>query len=293
MGANHETIADWIFDNQEHINTYMVIVESEHLSNEHLDDPNYRHQTNHMCISDAEEKAITSLQNKWFREKEINHYIEKYAWPRVTYNYQEEPEKEKRFKTRIEDALFRYQQNKEMILQIIANLDYAKYKLDEEGYPIEDDEGEYTLADEADVEKNKDLLLDQMLLPKVRSTYDRVYAMPEPLHYWDYRSFWHQFFFVENHTTQQTMWVRGQGGGSSSREENGRWAHAFAHLQKTYGIKTPSWHFNYDSHNILRCIHQYNSFKSFRYDLTGNYNWNRKDTESLFSGLLISPIRIF
>jgi hypothetical protein len=295
IGSDHEKIAAWLADNREQISTYMIIIESERLADEHLDDPDYLHQTNHICVSRAEADAIDALTNKWFREKEFNHFIDKYKWPTLRYNYQKEPEGEKRLMTEIEDALFRYQQNKKMFQNITDLLSYAKYKLDEDGYPLEDEtneDGEYLpAANDEEIENNKEKLLERFLLPQVRPTYDRVYAMPEPLHHWDHRSFWHQFFFIENHKTQQVMWSRGQGGGSASREANGRWAHTFAQLEKLHGIKTPSWHMVYDSHNVLRCHTSYDSFKSFRYDLTGNYHWDWKDSEKLFDGMLIQPVR--
>ncbi len=289
-GSSHEAIAKWLFDNKEHISTYMLIVESELLADEHRDDPNYLQQTHHICVSKAESSALDHLQNKWFTPSEIDKFISKYKWPITRYNYQDDDARS--FKFELEDALFQYQKTKDMVLSIIEELNFAKFAMDDDGYLIEDDDDQYIpVTDKSVIEQNREKILEYNLVPQVHTTYDRVYAMPEPFNHWDYRSFWHQFFFVENHKTKQTLYKRGQGGGSGSREENGKWAHTFAELEKVYGVKTPTWHLVYTEHNILRLQEKYNSFKSFNYDLTGNYAWDYKKSHKLFDGMLIPPIR--
>ena len=291
-GSQHIKMAEWLFENKEHLSTYMVIVESEHLADEHFEDPAYIHKTNTIGMCRAEEEARKSMGNRWFKDTELTAIIEKKEFPTWRYNYQEQPKEERDFKRQIEDALFSYQEQKEMIKIIISELNAAKYKLDEEGFILEyDDDDNHLETDPQQVEKNRELLLERLLMPHIWTEYKRVYAMPNPFSHWDSRSFWHQFFFVENHKTKETLWDRGHGGGSGTRESNGRWSHTFAYLEKMFGVRTPTWHLIYNSHNQLVPHANYDSFKSLRYDLTGNYDWDYKESKELFEGFLIDPAR--
>jgi hypothetical protein len=293
--SSHINMAELLFEKKEHLSTFMVIVEAEHLADEHYDDPAYIHKTNTIGICRAQEKARDSLGNRWFKDDELTAIIEKKEFPTWKYNYQEQPKEERDFKHQIEDALFSYQEIKEMFNNIISDLSVAKYKLDEEGFILEyddDDYDDYHLeTDPQQVGKNRELLLERLLMPRVLSEHKRVYAMPKPFSHWDSRSFWHQFFFVENHNTKETLWDRGHGGGSGTRESNGRWSHTFAYLEKMLGVKTPTWHLIYNSHNQLVPHAHYDSFKSLRYDLTGNYDWDYKESKELFEGFLVEPAR--
>ena len=293
-GSDHEKIAAWMNENKEHLSAYMFIVESEYLADEHIDDPKYLQRTNHIGACDAVIEVRRELTNKWFRDEKLDELIKKnnlYTWK---YNYKEQPEGERRFKLEIKDALFRFQENREMVLRVMGRLDDTKYKMDEDGYVLEDENEDLVLeTDPTVIEQNKKKILDQLLMPKVLTEFKRVYAMPEPFNHWDERSFWHQFFFVENHKTKETIWDRGQGGGSGSREANGRWAHTFAHLEKVFGIKTPTWHLIYNPHNQLVFHAEYDSFKCLPYDLTGNYHWDYKKSDELFEEFIVEPVHQF
>lgn len=293
-GSDHIKMAEWLAEHKDHISTHMFIVEAERLADEHLEDPKYLQRTSDIGACEARIRARSALTNKWLRDEKLDELIKKNEFPTQKYNYKEQPEGERLFIREIEDALFRYQETKEMILEVMRRLDDTKYKLDEDGYVIEDDNEDLILeTDPTAIENNKEKILDQLLMPKVLTEYKRVYAMPEPFNHWDARSFWHQFFFVENHKTKETIWDRGQGGGSGSRESNGRWAHTFAHLEKVFGIKTPTWHLIYNPHNQLVFHAEYASFKCLSYDLTGNYHWDYKKSDELFKEFLVEPMHQF
>lgn len=285
---SHEKLATWLFENKKHLSIYMFIVEAEHIADDLWDDPNYIYKTNNIVVCDAISEVRKHMTNRWFSREQLDAIIEKEEMPTWKYNYKDKEEGERDFRYLLEDALFQFQEQKEMIKLIISYLDGAKYKSDEDGYVIETDEGDYELETDPDqIEKNKEKLLDKLLMPHVWTTNERVYSMPEPFHRWDYRSFWHQFFFVENHKTQQTYWERGQGGGSASREANGRWTHTLATLEKKYGVPTLTHHLIYNERNKLVLDTVYPSFKCLHYDLNGNYHADYNDVKVLFDGFLI------
>lgn len=283
------------------LKTHMVIIEDASLADEHWDDPQYMHKTNQLLVCEAMGEARSELTNKYYRGAELTKFMEKHNLLTWRYNYQPEEDDERQFKFEIEDAVFEYQIMAQMVKNIMATLENAKYKLDEYGYPVEheddpdDLEEIYSLeTDPVVIEKQKEILLERLLSPRMHTRHERVYSMPEPFSHWDERSFWHQFFFVEDEDEKTILCHRGNGGSSGAREDNGRWAHTFAYLSKVHGIETPTYHLQYDSHNKLNLIKKYDEFKSFQYDLSGNYPLeNFREDRSLFDDRIIPCIRQF
>jgi len=288
----HEEIAKAIHEDiksGKKIKTHMIIIESETLADEHWDDPAYMHKTNRLIISEAVEEARRELTNKYYNQDELSKFMQKHKLHTWKYNFKEEEKDKRKFKLEIEDAIFEYQVTKAMVENMVGHLELAKYKLDEYGYPIEKEEGaeDYdnplTLETDPDVvEKQKEILLERLLAPRMLTEHNRVYDMPHPFSHWDSRSFYHNFFFVENAGIELLLYSRGCSGSSGAREENGKWAHTFAYLAKEYGIETPTYHLQYDSHNKLRLINKYDEFKCFWNDLSGNYFSDHETVEKLF-----------
>lgn len=298
---NHVELATALKDKG--LETCMVIIESEHLADEHWDDPLCMQKTNNIMISEAHEEARKEINYRYFRDAELKSFIESEQLPTWKYNYKDESqEKERRaFRFLVEDAIFEYQEML-LLVQIMERRlqDASKFKLDEGGYLIHeedagfvegsekltfDEDGYAVITDPIAIEKQRELVLRRMLKPRVNTKHERVYNMPDPFCYWDSRSSWHQFFLVTDKKNNEVLINRGCGGSSGAREENGRWSHAFAHLSKEYGIETPTYHLKYDEHNQLKFIKKYDEFRTLSYDLCGNYRVDDyKTVDALFEG---------
>jgi len=286
-GSDHIEMARWINDNKDDLSAYMFIVEDEFLADEHLSDPKYLERTHSIGACEAAIEARRRIGNSWFSKEDIESIIKKYQFPTHKYNYKDQDAGERQFKYELEDALFEYQERVEKVRMVADYLNDCSYKLDEDGFAVENEEGDLIVeADPDEIEKNKEKILERLLMPKLLTDFRRVYEMPEPFCHWDSRSFWHQFFFLENHKTKETLWDRGHSGGSGTRESNGRWAHTFALLTKEYGFSIPTWHFIYDEHNRWIFHTKHDTFKTLRYDLTGNYQFDHQKSAELFKGLL-------
>lgn len=284
------------------IEAQMIIIESERLEDDHWDDPNFMHKTNHICICEAQQEARRELVNRYFRDEDLEKFLKENELSTWRHNWRGEEEGERRFKFEVEDAVFEYQERIKMVEAVVDNLDMArKFLLDEGGYVftkeemidsgksidgVEFDDEDYALVtDEETIEKQKNAMLHRMLKPQMRTEHNRVYDMPSPFCYWDYRSFWHQWYVLIDHRTNQILIHRGNTGSSGAREENGKWAHTFCQLAKHHSIEVPTWHLIYDEHNQLRLHKSYDEFKTLHYDLTGNYHVDDyRATDKLFEG---------
>jgi len=214
-------------------------------------------------------------------------FIAKYELPTWKYNYKTEDTNERKFIHKLEDEIFEFQENVEIFDIISLEKENAKYKLDEDLYPVENENEEFILeTDPKVVERQEKALIERMLAPRTQTLHERIYDMPEPFNHWDSRSFWHQFFFIEDKEENKCKYVRGNSGSSSSREYNGRWTHSFAYAAKR-DIKIPTFHLIYDQHNQLKHHTQYDEFKCLPYDVSGNYQSNRSEINELFSGCFI------
>lgn len=299
--ANHEELAKYIMAGSDYKNVptryipTMIIIESEYLADDLRADPEHMHITNDVVCSKAELEARNELANKYMGRDDLNEFIdyhEMYLWK---YNWKEQPSNERVFKHTVEDSIFKFQE-KLALVDIIENLlETSKLVLDEDLCPIisegEDIDETVVELDPERVQLNRRLLLEEYLKPRVHSFYERVYHMPEPFNHWDSRSYWHQFFILEDTVEDRTLVFRGNGGSSGSRETNGRMAHTFAQLTREYGLAIPTYHLCYDSRNMLKHIASYETFKCLTYDLVGNYPGSYKDVDILFDGMIITTRR--
>jgi len=276
----HDELAPII--REKNLATYMVIVVSERLAASHWDNPQYLHYTNSLGCCVLEEEARRELTNRYFNQEELDAIIKSHSMPTWRYNYKD-PEGERKFKFELEDALFQYQIKREMLKFLPRHLEDANFKFDEEGWLLEDDDGEYVPeVDPEAVKTRKDKILEDILIPRVFTETERVYNMPQPLHHWDARSRWHQFFFVDIPEEELTVYGRGHCGGSGSRHDNGKWAHTFAELAETYGVETPTYILRYDKDNILHVKEFHSTFRVLDTDLSGNYASDPQTTHRLF-----------
>ena len=277
----HDEIAQIICE--KNLTTYMVTIVSERLAEEHWDAPVFIHKSNSLGICVAEETARKELTNRYYDQEALNGLIKKHELPTWRYNYKD-PEDERKFIFELEDALFNYQVKRKIQEIIPQCLLEAAYKVDEEGWTVEDDNDNPVMeTDPTIIEKRKEKILEDLLIPRVFTTNERVYNIPKPMSHWDYRSKWHQFFFVDVPEEGLTVFGRGHNGGSGSREENGRWAHTFAELAVTHGIETPSYLLRYNKHNELHLKEYTTYFRVLDTDLSGNYPSNSETLSRLFT----------
>jgi len=283
---SHEDLATIIYE--KNLTTHMVIVISERLAAHHWEDPQYVHSTNLLGCCILEEQARKELTNRYFDQDEIAGIIKNHEMPTWRYNYKD-PESERKFKFELEDALFQYQIKRKMLELLPHHLELANFKFDDEDWPVENDDGEY--APEADpqvIEKRKNKILEDILIPRVFTDFERVYNMPQPLHHWDARCRWHQFFFVDIPEEGLTVYGRGHSGGSGSRADNGKWAHTFAELSETYGRVTSTYILRYDKDNALHLKEFHSDFRVLDCDLSGNYDSNSRTLQRLFHDRTLS-----
>lgn len=275
----HEELARAIAESD--LKTYMIITCADRLAEEHWDDPEYLHKTNHIIISEALEEARSLMANKYYSREELDAIIEKRGYPSREFNYRED--EGRGFKFRLEDELFHYQEMLKLSEVLLKIEEDSVYLVDEEGYHVEGpDDDLITLTDPEEILKNRERLFRRWLMPRIRTECDRVYNMPMPLDHWDYRSSWHQLFLVEIPSEGITLVHRGGSGSSGAREENGRWAHTFAFLAKELGIETPTFFVRYDCHNVWREEFRQPTFATLTYDLRGNYQSSSEVMKPLF-----------
>ena len=281
---DHESLAKLIAEKG--WKTMMVACCCDHLAEERWNDPAYMHKTNHILTSQAREQARRELTNKYFSDEQMSKLMEEYNLLDWEYNYKDVDPNERTFRRRIEDTLFEFQENQEMFEIITSHLNNCKYKMDDEGYAIENENEEFDLETDSDViENQKKKVLERLLMPRVHTEHNRVYTgMPEPLSFWDYRSSWHQAFYVTIPEQQVTIADLGGCGSSGRRESNGRWSHAFASLAVSYGIETPTIFTKYDRHNVWREDFRLSTFATIGRDLSGNYQSTSAVMKPLFKG---------
>lgn len=296
--------------------TLAITIEAEWLQEDLWDKPEYMHKTNDLIVCEAREEARRELLCHYFKKEEMENFLKKNEIPTWKYNYKNENEKEKeeenegeneepeeenkeehkdhekderKFRFEVEDAVYDYQETAKMVENLLEHLELAQYKLNEEGWPIEEEEevsfsSDYQIeTDPLKVKENKKILLERYLKPRIQTEHVRVYNMPKKFWHFDSRGSWSQFFFVFN--SKETFCVRGNGAGSGTREDNGRWSHTFACLSEDYGIETPTYHLLYNSRNELKLLDKYSEYKALRRDLSGNYDPDTCGDKTLYREL--------
>lgn len=82
-------------------------------------------------------------------------------------------------------------------------------------------------------------------------------------------------------------WIAGGSGGSSQRENMGRFAHVFATLAVRHGLDAPTDLFAYSGRNEFRLVRRFAAFRAVDRELTGNYKADWSRTAELFAGRLL------
>jgi hypothetical protein len=138
----------------------------------------------------------------------------------------------------------------------------------------------------------KKITIEKIARPRKKRHRERLYAIPEPLNYWDSRNSYQQYFAVPEF---KVLW-QGGGGSSGQRETQSKLGFAFALFNQTQRI--PSHIFVYDKDNILRYVDTLKKLCLAPSDMGSNYRLNHqemrqvlRDTLRVERGSILEPIR--
>lgn len=272
----HENLAKSLHD--EEACCYSIIVVSDSLDNNFCEDSNYMKRTNNIIISKALEDIRKKITNKWYDKEKINHLLNKYKIPLNADNYTDE-KVHRKYLSNLEDGVLEMQQQIELFNYLTDLKEACRWKYDEEGWEI----GELSKEEAEELFKQS---LEEVLMPRVYSTYERIYDLPYPLNSWDQRNIFQHWFFIEKENDIQ--FVRGGSGGSMQRHLLGLYSHAFAYLENKYNQKCPTGIWKYNSKNKMELYEEFSTHKTFLIDLVGNYKPSENTIDALFNGKLLN-----
>ena len=138
----------------------------------------------------------------------------------------------------------------------------------------------------------KKFTMEKISKPRKKRHKERIYAIPEPLNYWDSRNSYQQYFAVPEH---KVLW-QGGGGSSGQRETQSKFGFAFGLFNQIQAI--PSHIFVYDKDNVLRYVDTLEKLCLAPTDMGSNYHLNHEETRQLLRdtlrverGSILEPIR--
>ena len=138
----------------------------------------------------------------------------------------------------------------------------------------------------------KKFTMEKISRPRKKRRRERIYAIPEPLNYWDSRNSYQQYFAVPEH---KVLW-QGGGGSSGQRETQSKFGFAFGLFNQIQAI--PSHIFVYDKDNVLRYVDTLEKLSLAPTDMGSNYHLNHeemrqllRDTLRVDRGSILEPIR--
>ena len=138
----------------------------------------------------------------------------------------------------------------------------------------------------------KKITIEKITRPRKKRYRERLYAIPEPLNYWDSRNSYQQYFVVPEF---KVMW-QGGSGSSGQRETQSKLGFAFALFNQTQRIL--SHILLYDKDNVLRYVDTLKKLCLAPSDMGSNYRLNHQemkqvlhDTLRVERGSIFGPIR--
>jgi len=121
---------------------------------------------------------------------------------------------------------------------------------------------------------------ENLFKKRMRIDRDRLYNLPEPLNYFDWRNPYDNIFVWEENG--QKVARRGGSGSSGGRETNSIFIFGLLELNKNQNV--PSYLFLYTMENELLFIKRFNSLCVPQYDIGANYDLERSEEEILKQG---------
>jgi len=120
--------------------------------------------------------------------------------------------------------------------------------------------------------------MEKISKPRKRKRRERLYAIPEPLNYWDSRNSYQQYFAIPEYK----VLAQGGGGSSGQRETQSKFGFAFALFNQTQPI--PSTILVYDKDNVLRYVDTIERLCLVPADMGSNYHLNHKEMRRSLRG---------
>ncbi|MBK7963844.1 MAG: hypothetical protein IPK04_23200 [Bdellovibrionales bacterium] len=252
-----------------------VIILKDRLDVELMHDPKYCKNESVLGVSKIHEEARKRMINKYYSDDEVERIVEQQKYPTKQFNFKNDDYKPS-FESKLRDEIYRSQECA-LIPEIYYEYkEFARYRYDEKT------DSDIELSD-SEYEKALKILNQELFLPQVYTTLERIYDLPKPFDFWDDRNTFQQYYLVSN--GNEIDCVQGGPASSHQRETHGLWGHCFASLAKKLKIRTSV--LKYTSRNKLILLHEFNDFKVMHNDLTGNYRADWSKTKSLFGGRLL------
>jgi hypothetical protein len=138
----------------------------------------------------------------------------------------------------------------------------------------------------------KKFTMEKISKPRKKKHQERIYAIPEPLNYWDSRNSYQQYFVVPEYRVLR----QGGGGSSGQRETQSKFGFAFGLFSQFQAI--PSYIFVYDKDNVLHYVDTLEKLCLAPTDMGSNYHLNHGEMRELLAdtwrverGSILEPIR--
>jgi hypothetical protein len=240
------------------------------------DDERYAAWTAHVGASEALVEVRMKQRHGSFGPSEVESRIQEIGFPTTSGSDNNDPD----YRTSIFDAVVAEYELVALVEFLEQQRDESRFEYDEEDEWADPRELEPSEA-QAKWEDRK----RQLLAPRPIVEHFRRYQMPSPLHNWDRRNTFQQWYFVAADGVIQ-YW-QGGSGSSGQREDHGRWAHTFGALTVHHDVAIPTLVLHYDSRNVLRLVTQSPSLLVDGVDLVGNYGVNFEESRALLKPFTI------
>lgn len=123
----------------------------------------------------------------------------------------------------------------------------------------------------------KKFTMEKISKPRKKRRQERIYAMPEPLNYWDSRNSYQQYFAVPEYKVLR----QGGGGSSGQRETQSQFGFAFGLFSRFQAI--PSHIFVYDKDNVLHYVDTLEKMCLAPTDIGSNYHLNHEEMREILA----------
>jgi hypothetical protein len=254
---------------------YSIIIFDEHLHEDLSRNPKYAKIENHLldCELLNQAKGGSPFNRDVPMIDEVRELLKRHEVDCSAGNHHDEDEHYK-FKDGLE---MQYYDNRYLlkIPEIIeSEKEMCKYDYDENDEEIE-------ITDPAELQARIDKRMEEIIIPRTRLTWERVYDMPKPLSHWDYRSHFHQHFFIDD--GENILHASGNYGSSGARWDLGIMIHAFAMLSdvRTYIMV-------YNEFNELVLKEEHSQFRCVSPSYGCNYHCDRDVSNKLVEGICVN-----
>jgi hypothetical protein len=264
----HEGVADQIRGTK----LYSIIIFDEHLHDDLADNPKYARIENHLldCELLRQAKGDYPFSRDVPMIDEVRELLNRHAVDTSAGNHHDEKEHYK-FKDELE---MQYYDNR-YLLKIPEIIEAEKEMC---GY----DDDDNPILNELVLENKIKQRMEEIIIPRTQKTWERVYDMPKPLSHWDYRSSFHQHFFIDN--GNEILHAAGNYGSSGARWDLGIMIHAFA-MQ----AEVTTYVMVYNEFNELILKEEYpRQFRCVHPHYGCNYHIDRDVSNKLVEGICVN-----